>query len=475
MSDQNTPQEIRRCPYCDSVVRPTATRCLMCGKSLPKEPVQSAPPAAASPLPPAPKPEFVVPPPVEVPPEPEPEPVALEPEPEPEPPAPETEKSVTPPPAAAPHPTPPPLPPLPAATGLPSMKPRPLPMAGGRKRSLPTNLIFGLLLLLVVLVAVFGIPYSAQGGAESTEVAAALSPTAPVIPTFTPTITLIPTETTAPTTEPTATPTPAPSATLQPPRSHVIAAGETLFTLGFRYNVSAESIAALNGLGDNPNIIVDQTLLVPWPTATPPLEAVLVEIDGQYFAADASSCQNPYTIQEGDSLVGIGNQLGIDFRVIIAANRLTEGSVIQPGDTLCLPEVEFLGSEVPATPGPSPTPGPTPIPDGPQLLYPIDETVVTATDDIIALQWVTVMDLTPDEWYMVEIVDLTDVDSHPHRAFTRHTSFQVPGEWRPLDDTPHRFQWRVTIVSVSGRRQDGGFIYTPVGASSVLEHFVWGG
>ncbi|MBP8000738.1 MAG: LysM peptidoglycan-binding domain-containing protein [Chloroflexi bacterium] len=342
----------------------------------------------------------------------------------------------------------------------------------GRKRPLPLGPIFGVVLVLVVLLAVFVIPYPGTE-TEGTSVAAAGSPTVPIIPTFTPTITLIPTETTTPTDAPTTTLTPAPTPTLQPPQNHVVAEGETLFTLGFRYNVTSDSIAELNGLGTNANIIINQTLLIPWPTATPPLEPVLVEIDGQFFAADASACTNPYIIQEGDSLVGIGNTQGVDFRVIIAANRLTETSVIQPGDSLCLPEVEFLGSEAPATPGPSPTPGPTPIPDGPQLLYPIDETAISDPETVIALQWVTVKDLASNEWYMVEIVDLTDVDSHPHRAFTRHTSFQLPGEWRPLDDGAHRYQWRVTIVNVSGRRDDGGFIYAPIGASSAPEHFTW--
>lgn len=359
-----------------------------------------------------------------------------------------------------------------AAAAPSSFTPQPLPMARGRKRPLPTQLIFGVVLVFVVVLAVFGIPY-ANGETDGTVVAAAATNTLSVIPTFTPTITLIPTETTVPTAEPTVTLTPAPTATLQPPQSHVVQAGETLFTLSFRYNVTADSIAELNGMGDNANIIIDQTLLVPWPTATPPLEPVLVEIDGQYFAADASDCADPYTIQDGDSLVGIGNQQGVDFRVIIAANRLTETSIIQPGDTLCLPRVEFLGSEQPPTPGPTSTPGPTPIPEGPQLLYPIDETAITDSEAIIALQWVTVIDLLPDEWYMVEIIDLTDVNSHPRRAFTRHTSFQLPGEWHPLDNLAHRFQWRVTIVNVSGRRQDGGFIYAPIGNSSRLEHFTW--
>ena len=87
----------------------------------------------------------------------------------------------------------------------------------------------------------------------------------------------------------TTTLTPAPTPTLQPPQNHVVAEGETLFTLGFRYNVTSDSIAELNGLGTNANIIINQTLLIPWPTATPPLEPVLVEKKVNDFAAEVAA------------------------------------------------------------------------------------------------------------------------------------------------------------------------------------------
>ncbi len=288
MSDSGQNLEPLRCPYCDSVVRPGAGRCLMCGKPLPKTkatlpPVEAKPePVSGTPTVRPIEPPLVQPEPPIASVEPAAAPInqpPLPPEPEPEP--------VKPTATAKPPEV---KPPISSAAATPStFTPRPMPTARGRRRALPTNLIFGVVLVLLVILAVFVIPYS-NGETQDTEVAAAATSTLSVIPTFTPTITLIPTETSAPTAEPTATLTPAPTATLQPPQNHVVQAGETLFTLGFRYNVSADSIAELNGLGDNANIIINQTLLVPWPTATPPLEPVLVEIDGQYFAADASAC-----------------------------------------------------------------------------------------------------------------------------------------------------------------------------------------
>ena len=276
MSDPIPATEPRRCPHCDAVVRPGATRCLLCGKPLPKQPAAPSPTSAL----PTPQPEPVAPlplpepiaaapiPPVEVPsvvvetppvtPEPAPAPVIepavvpeveVEAEPQTVEPAPQPSKAPPPPPAV--------IPPLPVASDR-NVKPlRPLAGPANQRRSLWLNALFGLVLLLVVIVAVFVIPYPTVQG-EETPIAAAANPTVPVIPTFTPTITLIPTETTAATSEPTATQTPAPTATLQPPQTHIVQEGETLYTLCIRYNVTANIIAELNGLqGDNPNIIVN--------------------------------------------------------------------------------------------------------------------------------------------------------------------------------------------------------------------------
>lgn len=234
-----------------------------------------------------------------------------------------------------------------------------------------------------------------------------------------------------------------------------------------------ESITALNNLPANPALQVSQQLLVPWPTATPPLVPVEVEVSGERIIADPTNCQ-VYEIKGGDTLFGIAASFRVPSTALLAVNRLTEVSILQPGDTICIPEVIY-GGELPPTPGPSPTPGPTEPPPGPQLLYPVMNASFSLDDEPVVLQWVSVKDLAGNEWYMVELTDLTDVDSHPRRAFTRQTSFRPPEEWEPDGLESHQFRWRISIVRVTGQREDGSFIYTYGGRSSEDSYFSWAG
>jgi LysM repeat protein len=237
-----------------------------------------------------------------------------------------------------------------------------------------------------------------------------------------------------------------------------------MFGLGLRYSVSSESIAATNGLAPDAGLIVSQQLVIPWPTATPPLVPVQVEIGGQVIVADPTDCVR-YEIKSGDTLLGIASRNRVDYRALLAANRLTEQSILQPGDEICIPKI-IRGGVLPPTPGPSPTATSSPPPAGPHLLLPLPESEFSSEDDIIVLQWVTVKDLAEDEWYMIEVTDLSEVDAHPNRGFARHTSFKIPDEWRPTGEGLHRYRWLVSIVRTTGIREDGQFTYTFGGSSS---------
>lgn len=302
----------------------------------------------------------------------------------------------------------------------------------------------------------------------------ALFPTSTSLPpTQAPTSTWTPlaTITSPPTDSPTITSTPPPTDTPNPPRSHTVALGETLFGLSLRYGVTMDSIVEVNGLPAGSGIQVSQQLVIPWPTATPPLVPVEVEIGGEAVIADPSDCQM-YEIKGGDTFFGISAREKVDLQAILTVNRLTEQSVLQPGDMICIPEL-IHGGVIPPTAGPSPTPTATEPPTGPHLLYPANGTVVKAPGEPLFLQWAAVKDLEEDEWYMVEVTDLTDVDSHPLRGFTRQSSFSVPGSWRPAVPEEHVFRWRVRIVQVVGEREDESFIYTFGGSNSDEAFFTW--
>jgi len=232
-----------------------------------------------------------------------------------------------------------------------------------------------------------------------------------------------------------------------------------------------ESITQINGLDPNSGIQVSQQLLIPWPTATPPLEPVEVVLGGDTVVADPTDCQL-YEIKGGDTFFGIAARERVDIQALMAVNRLTEQSVMQPGDKICIPEI-IRGGQIPPTAGPSPTPTVTQPPQGPYLLFPVEGAVVTPPEGPFFFQWVAVKDLEESEWYMVELTNLDSPDSHPLRGFTRQTSFSVPVTWRPSVPEDQIFRWRVRLVQVTGERADGTLIYTFGGRNSEDAYFSW--
>jgi hypothetical protein len=311
---------------------------------------------------------------------------------------------------------------------------------------------------------------------QDAELTLAMVPTTTPLPptlTYTPTLTPIATETNPPTETQILTNTPAPTDTPQPPRYHSVANGETLFGISLFYRISADSIAEGNGIPSNSQIQVGQQLLIPWPTATPPLESMFLEIKGETLIADVTDCEI-VIIEEGDSAYGLSAEKGVPAEAIVAVNRLTEESIqlLHPGDALCVPKI-IHSDTLPATPGPAPTATATSFPAGPNLLYPVEGSVLELRDEPIALQWVAVKDLEEDEWYMVELADLDLLDAIPYRAFTRDNAFRLPSSWRPIVPELHQMRWRISIVQVTGQRADGEFIYSYGGHSSADASFYW--
>ncbi len=135
----------------------------------------------------------------------------------------------------------------------------------------------------------------------------------------------------------TATTAPLPGVTLAPTSApvpggtcvHVVAAGDNLFRISLRYNVTINDIAAANGIS-NPNIIVVGTSLnipgcssggtVPTNPTTP-----------------IPSGGRTHTVQQGETLFQISLQYGVPVNSIAAANSISNINLIFINQVLTIP------------------------------------------------------------------------------------------------------------------------------------------
>jgi LysM repeat protein len=245
--------------------------------------------------------------------------------------------------------------------------------------------------------------------------------------------------------EPSATPTPLPSATPLPPVLYQIVPGEVLLNIALRFNVSVESIVAANPGIAADTIVAGQTINVPLPTATPPLTPIEVEIGGEQAIADPTDCVT-HEIQTADTYSGLAQRYNISLDAILRVNRITERNVPQPGDTVCIPKIVYIAAPLDQA---GRVPGQNPPATQPLPLWPADGARFAPGTPVL-LQWVARRDLAADEWYMVELTDLTDPQGRPLRNFTRQTSFQVPESWLTSADFPARYRWRLSYVRLAG-------------------------
>lgn len=105
--------------------------------------------------------------------------------------------------------------------------------------------------------------------------------------------------------------------------THEVQAGETLAQIAEQYNVTLTDLIAFNGNTiTNPHVVKIGTVLI---------------IPGR-SAADVSILnQTTYTVQEGDSLLGIAQQFGVTVEALMAANNISNADLLRVGDELIIP------------------------------------------------------------------------------------------------------------------------------------------
>ncbi len=109
---------------------------------------------------------------------------------------------------------------------------------------------------------------------------------------------------------------------------HAVQPGENLFRIALRYGLTADQVAAANGITDPARIYVGQKLTIPVAGSTaPPVSA----------ASTATSPAGFHVVQSGENLYRIGLRYGLTAHQIAAANGLSGVGTIFAGQRLTIP------------------------------------------------------------------------------------------------------------------------------------------
>lgn len=360
-----------------------------------------------------------------------------------------------------------------------------------------TYLVFGVTLLVGILIGGFGLAFVMGWFApEETVVPAneiAITDTPP--PTFElPTVTLGP---------PTVTPTFTPSATFTPsvtptrsPCSITIQSGGSLIgavtNCGHRSLDVMPTVLALNGISNQSQVSVGQTILIPWPTNTPDPNATVTPeptVVGSLFGDDTNTDDNTdgevilvneaidafaatitptlpagiqwHYVQPQENLISIIVQYEADVKTLSELNREIDFARCDFGMRFGGPEciVQLSQGQQLRVPAPTPTPTYTPSPDPnatatptptatvniPSVFSPADRAFFYE-NELVTLRWVPSATLRSGETYRVDVEDITTGETYI--GFTQDIAFTVPLDWRGTSEVRHNYLWSVGIVSL---------------------------
>ncbi len=154
---------------------------------------------------------------------------------------------------------------------------------------------------------------------------------------------------------------------------HTVEPGETLWSIAAASNLTTRTVAAYNGLPEDANVILGQTINVPSAaegavalqqaglTAAP---AAAETSSGTTAAAPAATApgapqpQGGYTVRPGDTLSGLAAIAGVPVSHIAAMNGLDPDGILLSGTVIKLP----TGSPTPPAAESTPAPAETVVP-----------------------------------------------------------------------------------------------------------------
>ncbi|MFJ4073742.1 LysM peptidoglycan-binding domain-containing protein [Curtobacterium sp. NPDC089991] len=128
------------------------------------------------------------------------------------------------------------------------------------------------------------------------------------------------------------------------PTTYTVRQGDTVSGIAARFGLSAQEVLVRNGLGWNTIIHPGQTLhLASTPAVT---TARTTTSAGSTSGSGSGSSTSSYHVKSGDTVSGIASRVGVSTTALLSANKLSQRSVIYPGQTLRVPHGSSGGGSV---------------------------------------------------------------------------------------------------------------------------------
>ena len=124
---------------------------------------------------------------------------------------------------------------------------------------------------------------------------------------------------------------------------HLVQKGETLYSIGRKYQITLSELRAANNLSEKDILKAGQKLNIP----SPDIEnaAVLNSSAGNGSQSYHSSSLETYTVKKGDTFYGIAREHNIKVAELFAINDLGESDVLKAGQKLKVPSKNAMAAD----------------------------------------------------------------------------------------------------------------------------------
>jgi LysM repeat protein len=109
---------------------------------------------------------------------------------------------------------------------------------------------------------------------------------------------------------------------------YTVRSGESLWTIGQKFNVSVAQLRSWNGLSSTAGLKAGQRIRVTEPGDSAPAKS----------SASASSGSRTHVVRRGETLSGIAQHYGVRLTALRNANGLSSSSVLKAGARLTIPD-----------------------------------------------------------------------------------------------------------------------------------------